>query len=64
MYSWFYYPAEEYIQAEKSIIFYLDKRCKIMIDKTLTEGEKKIKIDRINFVVDAIKYKYNIKNNL
>lgn len=64
MYSLFYFPEHEYEIAEKTIIFYLDKRMKIIDNKNLTEAEKKIKLDNIMFVVDCIKYKYNIKNNL
>lgn len=60
MYSWFYYPAEEYEQAEKTLLFYLDKKCRILAEPNLTDGEKKIKIDRIDFVCNAIRCKYGI----
>lgn len=60
MFSWLYYNEEEMKIAEKNMIFLMDKKCRILSSPNFTESEKKIKIDRIKFILDCIHYKYGI----
>ncbi len=60
MFGWLYYNAKELETAEKNMIFYMDKKCRIMSSVDFSNEEKKIKCDRINFILDCINYKYGI----
>ncbi len=60
MFSWLYYNAKELETAEKNMIFLMDKKCRVLSNPNFTEAEKKIKIDRINFILDCINYKYGV----
>jgi hypothetical protein len=60
MFSWFYYNAKELEIAEKNMIFYMDKKCRIMEDPKISNELKHEKIERIKFILDCIHYKYGI----
>jgi hypothetical protein len=60
MFSWLYYNAKELETAEKTMIFLLDKKCRIASDPKISNQLKQEKANRINFLLDCIKYKYGI----
>jgi hypothetical protein len=60
MFNWLYYNAKELETAEKNMIFYMDKKCRISSDPKISNQLKQEKIDRINFILDCIYYKYGI----
>ena len=60
MFEWLYYNGEEKNYAEKTMIFLLDKKIRIATDPNISNELKQQKADRINFLLDCIKYKYGI----
>lgn len=60
MFSWLYYNAKELETAEKTMIFLLDKKCRIAESVDMSNELKKDKVEKINFLLDCINYKYGI----
>jgi len=60
MFGWLYYNAKELETAEKTMIFLLDKKCRIATDPKISNELKKEKVEKINFILDCINYKYGI----
>lgn len=60
MFGWLYYNAIEMETAEKTMIFLLDKKCRIAESVDMSNELKKDKTKRINFLLDCINYKYGI----
>ena len=64
MFEWLYYNGEEKDYAEKTMIFLLDKKIRIATDPDVSDNDRKIKCDRLNFLMDCIKYKFSIMKNV
>ena len=60
MFGWLYYNAKEMETAEKTMIFLVDKKCRIATDPKISNELKKDKTKKINFLLDCINYKYGI----
>ena len=60
MFEWLYYNGEEKDYAIKTKIFLLDKKCRIATDPNISDQDRKVKCDRLNFLIKLIEYKFVI----
>ena len=60
MFEWLYYNGEEKDYAIKTKIFLLDKKCRIATDPKISDHDRKVKCDRLNFLIELIEYKFVI----
>ena len=47
-------------KSKKLRLFLLDKKCRIATDPNISDQDRKIKCDRLNFLIELIEYKFVI----